>query len=120
MALNLEASNKAPALPIELTQDLMDAFEIVSNVFGGSALGQASMKAMQCLPLAWACLAIKEAGKKAKDVRNREASRSYQEVALLDFIKLCHSNLFRLVADALYVVSTSIFGVVCVVWGSRV
>ena len=75
---------------------------------------------MQCLPLAWACLAIKEAGKKAKDVRNREASRSYQEVALLDFIKLCHSNLFRLVADALYVVSTSIFGVVCVVWGSRV
>ena len=26
MALNLEVSNKAPALPIELTQDLMDAF----------------------------------------------------------------------------------------------
>ena len=78
MALNLEVSNKAPALPIELTQDLMDAFEIISNVFGGSALGQASMKAMQCLPLAWACLALKEAGKKAKDVRDREASRSYQ------------------------------------------
>ena len=70
-------SNKAPALPIDLTQDLMDAFEI-SNVFGGSALGQASMKAMQCLPLAWACLALQEAGKKAKDVRDREASRSYQ------------------------------------------
>ena len=90
MALNLEVSNKAPALPIELTQDLMDAFEIISNVFGGSALGQASMKAMQCLPLAWACLAIIEAGKKAKDVRYREASRSYQEVALPGFIKLCH------------------------------
>ena len=90
MALNLEVSNKAPALPIELTQDLMDAFEIISNVFGGSALGQASMKAMQCLPLAWACLAIIEAGKKAKDVRDREASRSYQEVALPGFIKLCH------------------------------
>ena len=90
MALNLEVSNKAPALPIELTQDLMDAFEIISNVFGGSALGQASMKAMQCLPLAWACLALKEAGKKAKDVRDREASRSYQEVALPGFIKLCH------------------------------
>ena len=69
MALNLEVSNTAPALPIELTQDLMDAFEIISNVFGGSALGQASMKAMQCLPLAWACLALKEAGKTAKDVR---------------------------------------------------
>ena len=53
MALNLKVSNKAPALPIELTQDLMDAFEIISNVFGGSALGQASMKAMQFLPLAW-------------------------------------------------------------------
>ena len=78
MARNLEVSNKAPALPIELTQNLMDAFEIISNVFGGSALGQASMKAMQCLPLAWACLAIIEAGKKAKDVRDREASRSYQ------------------------------------------
>ena len=80
MALNLEVFNKAPALPIELTQDLMDAFEIISNVFGGSALGQASMKAMQCLPLliAWACLALKEAGKKANDVRDREASRSYQ------------------------------------------
>ena len=75
MALNLEVSNKAHALPIELTQDLMDAFEIISNVFGGSALGQASMKAMQCLPLA---SALKEAGKKAKDVRDREASRSYQ------------------------------------------
>ena len=37
MALNLEVSNKAPALPIELTQDLLDAFEIISNVFGGSA-----------------------------------------------------------------------------------
>ena len=78
MALNLEVSNKAPALPIELTQDLMDAFEIISTVFGGSEIGQASMKAMQCLPLAWACLALKEAGKKAKDVRDREASRSYQ------------------------------------------
>ena len=78
MALNLEVSNKAPALPIELTQDLMDAFEIISNVFGGSALGQASMKAMQCLPLAWACLALKEARKKAKDVRDRDASRSDQ------------------------------------------
>ena len=78
MALNLEVSNKAPALPIELTQDLMDAFEIISNVLRGSALGQASMKAMQCLPLAWACLALKEAGKKAKDVRDREASRSDQ------------------------------------------
>ena len=75
MALNLEVSNKAPVLPIELTQDLMDAFEIISNVFGGSALGQASMKTMQCLPLAWACLAVKEAGIKAKDVRDREASR---------------------------------------------
>ena len=31
MALNLEVSSKAPALPIELTQDLMDAFEIISN-----------------------------------------------------------------------------------------
>ena len=31
MALNLEVSNKAPALSIELTQDLMDAFEIISN-----------------------------------------------------------------------------------------
>ena len=60
MALNLEVSNTAPALPIELCQDLMDAFEIISNVFGGSALGQASMKAMHCLPLAWACLAIIE------------------------------------------------------------
>ena len=72
----------------------MDAVEIISNVFGDSVLGQASMKAMQCLPLAWACLAIKEAGKKAKDVRDRKASRSYQEVALPAFIKLCHSNLF--------------------------
>ena len=72
----------------------MDAFEIISNVFEGSALGQASMKAMQCLPLAWACPAIKEAGRKAKDVRDMEASRSYQEVALPGFIKLCHSNLF--------------------------
>ena len=78
------------AIYIELTQDLMDAFDIISNVFGDSALGQASMKAMQCLPLAWACLAIIEAGKKAKDVRYREASRSYQEVALPGFIKLCH------------------------------
>ena len=68
----------------------MDAFEIISNVFGGSALGQASMKAMQCLPLAWACLAIKETGKKAQDVPDREASRRYQEVALPGFIKLCH------------------------------
>ena len=42
MALNLliEVSNKTSALPIELTQDLMDAFEIISNVFDGSALGQ--------------------------------------------------------------------------------
>ena len=74
----------------------MDAFEIISNVFGGSALGQASMtamqclKAMQCLPLAWACLAIEEAGKNVKDVRDKEASRSYHEVALPGFIKLCH------------------------------
>ena len=96
MALNLEVSNKAPALPIELKQDLMDAFEIILNVFGGSALGQASMtamqclKAMQCLPLAWACLAIEEAGKNVKDVRDKEASRSYHEVALPGFIKLCH------------------------------
>ena len=90
MALNLEVSNKAPALPIKLTQDLMDAFEIISNVFGGSVLRQASMKTMQCLPLAWACLALKEAGKKVKDVRDREASRCYQEVALPGFIKLCH------------------------------
>ena len=51
MALNLEVSNEAPALPIELTQDLMDAFEIISNVFGGSALGQASMKAMHSVRL---------------------------------------------------------------------
>ena len=90
MALNLEVSNKAPALPIELTQDLMDAFEIIST----STLGQASMKAMQFLPLAWACLATREAGNKAKDVCDREASRSYQEVALPSIIKLCHSNLF--------------------------
>ena len=34
------------------------------------------------MSLAWACLALKEAGKKATDVRDREASRSYQEVAL--------------------------------------
>ena len=81
---------KRPRCYIEPTQDLMDAFAIISNVFGDSALGQASMKAMQCLPLAWACLAIIEAGKKAKDVRDREASRSYQEVALPGFIKLCH------------------------------
>ena len=32
MALNLEVSNKAPVLPIEHTQDLMDAFEIISKV----------------------------------------------------------------------------------------
>ena len=93
MALNLEVSNKAPALPIELTQDLMDAFEIISSVFGGSVLGQASMKTMQCLPLPWACLAVKEAGKKANDVRDREASRCYQEVALPGFIKLCHETI---------------------------
>ena len=35
MTLNLEVSNKVPALLIELTQDLVDAFEIISNVFGG-------------------------------------------------------------------------------------
>ena len=51
MTINLEVSNKAPALPIEFTQDLMDAFEIISNVFGGSALGQASMKAMHSVRL---------------------------------------------------------------------
>ena len=32
MALNLEVSNKAPVLQIEHTQDLMDAFEIISKV----------------------------------------------------------------------------------------
>lgn len=48
MALNLEVSNKAPALPIELTQeDLMDAFEIISDVFGGLTLGQAAAAAQQ-------------------------------------------------------------------------
>ena len=53
-------------------------FEIISNVFGGSALGQASMKAMQCLPLVWACLAIKEAGKKE---RRRGATRKSRFLA---------------------------------------
>ena len=90
MALNLEVSNKAPALPIDITVDLMDAFEIFSDTYGGSKLGQPSMKALQCIPLTWACLAVKEASKKAKDIRDREASRCYQEVALPGWIKLCH------------------------------
>ena len=91
MALNLEVSNKAPALlPIDITVDLMDAFEIFSDKYGGSKLGQPSMKALQCIPLTWACLAVKEASKKAKDIRDREASRCYQEVALPGWIKLCH------------------------------
>ena len=90
MALNLEVSNKAPALLIDITVDLMDAFEIFSDTYGGSTLGQPSMKALQCIPLTWACLAVKEASKKAKDIRDREASRCYQEVALPGWIKLCH------------------------------
>ena len=61
MALNLEVSNKAPALPIDITVDLMDAFEIFSDTYGGSKLGQPSMKALQCIPLTWAYLAVKEA-----------------------------------------------------------
>ena len=90
MALNLEVSNKAPALPIDLTDDLMDAFEIFSGCYGGLSLGQASMKALQCIPLAWACLAIKESSKMSKDARDREASRCYQEVALPGWIKVCN------------------------------
>ena len=90
MALNLEVSNKAPALPIDITVDLMDAFEIFSDTYGGSKLGQPSMKALQCIPLTWACLAVKEASKKAKDIRDRVASMCYQEVALPGWIKLCH------------------------------
>ena len=112
MALNLEVSNKAPALPIELTQDLMDAFEIISNVFGGSALGQTSMKAMQCLPLAWACLALKEAGKKAKDVRDimiEAAAAAATTATSSDWLSMLSIPL-----------SMSMFGVVCVVWGSLV
>ena len=43
MALNLEVSNKAPALPIELTQDLMDALNAsmrscVSSIGSAGAL----------------------------------------------------------------------------------
>ena len=90
----------------------MDAFEIISNVFGGSALGQASMKAMQCLPLAWARLALKEAGKKAKDVRDimiEAAAAAATTATSSDWLSMLSISL-----------SMSIFGVVCVVWGSRV
>lgn len=52
MVLNLEVSNKAPALPVELTNDLMDSFGFFSAAHEGAPLGQ---------PLAWACVAVKEA-----------------------------------------------------------
>ncbi|CAB1103271.1 unnamed protein product [Ectocarpus sp. CCAP 1310/34] len=90
MALNLEVSNRAPALPVELTNDLMDSFGIFCATYGGTPRGQQSQKALQCFPIAWACLAVKEAEKKSKEVRDRDVSRCYQEIALPGWIKLCH------------------------------
>lgn len=87
-------------LGITLTQDFMDACEIFCRTYGGTTrLGQASMKALQCLAIAWACLAVKEAGKKSKEVRDREASRCYQEVALPGFIKVCHKAIEKSIED---------------------
>ncbi|CBJ31700.1 hypothetical protein Esi_0275_0007 [Ectocarpus siliculosus] len=58
------------ALPVERTNDLMDAIEVISDTFGGAAIGEASMKALQCFPLAWACLtANNEAEQKQKNGR---------------------------------------------------
>ena len=71
-----------------------DAFEIISNVFGDSALGQASMKAMQCLPLAWACLAIKEAGRRRKTFAVKRRRGATRKSCFLASSSCCHSNLF--------------------------
>ncbi|CAB1109241.1 unnamed protein product [Ectocarpus sp. CCAP 1310/34] len=90
MVLDLEVTNRASALPVELTNDLMDSFGIFCATYGGTPLGQQSQKALQCFPIAWACLAVKEAEKKSKEVRDRDVSRCYQEIALPGRITLCH------------------------------
>ena len=75
------------------------------------------MKAMQCLPLAWACLALKEAGKKAKDVRDimiEAAAAAATTATSSDWLSMLSMSMLSMS------LSMSMFGVVCVVWGSRV
>lgn len=88
MAVDFAKSQKAPELPIILGGDFMYAFKRFTDVYGGKSISQASLKALQVLPLVWSALSVKEAQKMSKADRNMAASRCMQEIAVPGLIML--------------------------------
>ena len=88
MAVNFAVSTKAPILPIPLDNEMLHGLRRFSDRFAGKPMSQASLKALQCVPLAWACLAVREAETMSAAKRNLAASKSMQEIAVPGWIKL--------------------------------
>lgn len=75
-------------LPVPTDEDMKFALCEYSRVFGGRPMSQASLKAAQALPLAFAALSVKERGQMGKEERERASSKCMQEIAVPGFIKL--------------------------------
>lgn len=88
MSVDFAVSQKAPVLPIDLSVDVVWAFEKFSRVYGGKPMTQAALKALQALPLVCSALSVKERGAMSKNDREYASSKCMQELAVPGFIKL--------------------------------
>lgn len=88
MEVNFAISMKAPPLNIDLTEDVMWGFRKYCEKFGGKKMNQAGLKALQCVPIAHAALAVKQGEDMKSGLRNTAMSRSMQEIAVPGWIKV--------------------------------
>ena len=75
-------------LPISLGNEMLLGLRWFSDRFAGKPMTQATQKALHYVPLAWACLAVREAETMLAARRNVVVSKSMQEIAVPGWIKL--------------------------------
>ncbi|CAN0217437.1 unnamed protein product [Scytosiphon promiscuus] len=89
MSIDRAQSARAPKLDVELSGDMMWGLSQFSQKFGRKAMTQQSLKALQCIPIVWSALAVKESQTMAGVMRDDSMmSKCMQEIAVPGTIKL--------------------------------
>lgn len=85
MSVDHAASAKAPALQIELDNDMQHGLGRCCERFGHRPMTEAGLKCLQAIPIA---LAVKESAKMSAATRNAAMSRCYQEISAPGWIRV--------------------------------
>ena len=88
MSVDLAVSERAPALQIELNNDMQHGLGRYCERFGRRPMTQAGLKCLQAIPIAHAALAVKESAKMSAATRNAAMSKCYQEISAPGWIRV--------------------------------